>query len=60
MAAEKKPSGKTHGARKMSHMEDRPSLGWHEFFLSLATERSPDCRPALAHGIQECHPPRGR
>ena len=53
MAAEKKPSGKTHGAHKAPHREEHPSLGWHEFFQSLVTERSPDCRLALPQGIQE-------
>lgn len=53
MAAEKMPSGKTRGAHKAPLREEHPSLGWQEFFQSLATERSPDRRLALPHGIQE-------
>lgn len=53
MAAEKLPSGKIHGVPEVPQREDYPRLGWHEFFLSLATERSPDRRLALPRGIQE-------
>lgn len=53
MAAEKMPSGKTQGAHKAPQREDHLSLGWHEFFQSLAIERSPDRRLALPRGVQE-------
>ncbi|WP_161785408.1 hypothetical protein [Paenirhodobacter enshiensis] len=53
MTAEKMPLGKPHGACKSPRREDHPSLGWHDFFRSLASDRSPERRLALPRGIQE-------